>query len=85
MCKYFYHYTDRNGAEGIRMAQRIKRSASDVKDTVYGYGVYLTDLPPSRGKSVISYNIGVKNITHVVVVGLEASLWVTEKSAQYHI
>ncbi|XP_076458773.1 uncharacterized protein LOC143292412 [Babylonia areolata] len=47
-----YHYTNRNGKEGIERTRCINPSSSGA----YGAGVYLTTMSPSRGRLAVSQN-----------------------------
>lgn len=47
-----YHYTNRNGFNGITGCRRIEKSRS----THFGQGVYFTSLPPESGKNRIATN-----------------------------
>ena len=52
----YYHYTTANGAAGINQSKRISASNPNDADAVYGAGVYLTDMPPSRHVESIGRN-----------------------------
>ncbi|XP_020901062.1 uncharacterized protein LOC110239669 [Exaiptasia diaphana] len=54
--KTLYHYTDKDGAEGIQNSGVIKESRPERADAVYGPGVYLTDLPPSTPNNILLVN-----------------------------
>ena len=55
--KVYYHYTTAEAAaEIIRSNLLIRSDRSRTGDAFYGTGVYLTQLPPSAGKSVIAMN-----------------------------
>ena len=45
------HYTDAAGLRGILKDEHIRSN-----DGLFGYGVYFTSLPPSRGQKRVAYN-----------------------------
>ncbi len=53
-----YHYTTKEGKEGIRVSGVIYESKkTEAKDDArFGDGVYLTSLPPTSGKIQIALN-----------------------------
>lgn len=53
-----YHYTTKDGKEGIRDSGVIyeSRKSGARDDARFGSGVYLTSLPPSSGKVQLALN-----------------------------
>jgi hypothetical protein len=49
---FFYHYTDKKGAEGIWASKIIKQSTGQKRDAYHGDGVYLTKMPPQHHSKV---------------------------------
>ena len=73
--KYFWHYTDAEGAKGIMNSGSIRPSTDSTYDATYGKGHYFTDKGPSnkskellannydsqdRPKGSVQYGIGIK-------------------------
>ena len=52
----FYHYTDKDGAEGIQESGVIKKSTRDRGDAAFGDGTYVTKVKPSSSKRDIVEN-----------------------------
>ena len=54
--KYVYHYTDKEGLDGIIKDGGIRPSVDTKKDAVLGKGVYFTPLPPSTASDKLLDN-----------------------------
>ncbi len=62
---FFYHYTNKKGAEGIRASQILKKSEDKIggDDVAFGEGVYFTKMSPQHFSKVdiVMNNWGVKD------------------------
>merc|ERR1712142_622543 len=54
--EYFYHYTNKSGAENIILSGKIRPSLKSNGDAIHGDGVYLTTLDPNLGKDMVGKN-----------------------------
>ena len=54
MTQYLYHYTNQVGLDDIFKTRFIRSSKKN--DTLFGEGVYLSDLSPSSGEEAILFN-----------------------------
>ena len=52
-----YHYTNKEGADGIKASKRIKKSRRKIRDAFFGDGVYLTSLTPDKSTKDLSYEM----------------------------
>ena len=52
-----YHYTNKEGADGIKASKRIKKSRRKIRDAYFGDGVYFTSLTPDNSTEDLSYEM----------------------------
>ena len=54
--RYRWHYTNREGIEGIVNSGKLRPSTNVTHDAVLGKGVYMTDISPANRKADILEN-----------------------------
>jgi hypothetical protein len=87
--KYVYHYSDKQGIEGIIESGLIKPSVDTVNDAIMGVGAYLTRVPPEESTEELVYNnygrsIGKQKVKYYIEFPAEklGDLWELNKAGR---